>query len=565
MPMATKHPLSRKLIACGAFGLGAFNLVLAMFPAPLAGLGEIEDVVPRDLIQGSRFILVLVGLLLLISARGLWHGKRLAWMVAVACAIGSAAAHPLKNIDVWGTGWSIGLLAALVAAQVEFRARSDPPTVRRGLAIAIGGLALVFLYSAVGLYFLDSDFRHPISLGLAIKDSARLILILPVTSSEPINRNGRWFIDSVRAAVLFMAAVGLLQLLQPVIYRASTLPHLRQRARHILEEYADSSLGFFALLPDKAYFFSRTGKAFLAYRTTGNTAVVLGDPFGDQADFDEIVDSFADHCRLNGWSFAFTQARPECLDLYRRHGLKALKTGEEAIVRVQDFTLNGTRMKHLRATMSRLSREGYRAEVLSPPHGDVLLDQLERISSEWLARGRRRERQFTLGYFDRDLLQQCEVLVARDLEDRVVAFANIVPSFKSRDGNFDMLRYGVEPKDIADFLYVSLIELFKQRGFEGMSLGLAPFSGEGAEKTTSPATLAMRLLYKHGSFLMRFQGLRRFKEKYATSWEPRFLVYPSESELPGIALAVARVGEIPKPASPRPRETGKVAGLPGAA
>lgn len=147
------------------------------------------------------------------------------------------------------------------------------------------------------------------------------------------------------------------------------------------------------------------------------------------------------------------------------------------------------------------------------------------------------------GYFSEDLLQQCEVMIALDANDRPVAFANIIPSYKSPEGNFDMLRYGSEPKDVADFIYVSLIHYFRDQGFTGMNLGLAPFSGIDQGDQRSPAAIAMRFLYRHGSFLLRYRGLREFKEKFASVWEPRYLIYREETQLPGLALATMRVAE----------------------
>ena len=34
-------------------------------------------------------------------------------------------------------------------------------------------------------------------------------------------------------------------------------------------------------------------------------------------------------------------------------------------------------------------------------------------------------------------------------------------------------------------------------------------------------------VFEHFNGLYRFQGLRRYKEKYSPNWEPRFLVYQS--------------------------------------
>ena len=53
----------------------------------------------------------------------------------------------------------------------------------------------------------------------------------------------------------------------------------------------------------------------------------------------------------------------------------------------------------------------------------------------------------------------------------------------------------------------------------------------------------LRLLYERGGRAFNFQGLRQFKEKWHPAWEPRYVVYRSELQLPQIALAIARAGE----------------------
>ncbi len=135
-------------------------------------------------------------------------------------------------------------------------------------------------------------------------------------------------------------------------------------------------------------------------------------------------------------------------------------------------------------------------------------------------------------------------MAARGPDERIVGFANIIPAYQSSEGTFDLLRYREEPKAVADFLCIAMIDYFRERGFSGMSLGLSPFSGLDVERPKSPAERAMSLLYRRGTFLFRYTGLRGFKEKFQPAWEPRYLIYSSELQLPGIALAVARAGEL---------------------
>lgn len=535
--------LERRLIAASCVLLGVYNIALSMLRAPLSGIGQFRHVVPVDAVNGSRFVLLLVGIVLLETGPGLWHGKRFAWMVAIAGAVISALAHPLMHIDVWGTSASLLLAGALLGGRAQFPARSDPPTALRGAVLSFIGIGSVFAYSVLGLYFLDREFKQPVSFADALKDSVQMLFIAPATSVEPRTAHGTWFVDSVRVGFAFVLLLSVPQLLRPVVNRTYVRPVERARVRALLTRYADSSIAHFALLPDKAYFFSDSGEAVIAFKVVRGSAVVMGDPIGDEREFAGLVAAFQRQCELNGWAYAFHQARPRYVDLYRQRGLKALKIGEEGVVPLETFTLAGQAMKHLRSTMSRLEREGYRPELLYPPHEPALLDHLRAVSDEWLAQGERRERTFTLGQFDEALLQECEIIVARSPDGMIGGFANIIPSYHLQQGNFDMLRYRATPKGMSDFLYVSLICHFRQQGFAGMNLGLAPFSGLDVNGL-APAERAMRLLYERGDFLFRYKGLREFKEKFGPLWEARYLVYRSDLELPGIALAVARAGEL---------------------
>jgi len=50
--------------------------------------------------------------------------------------------------------------------------------------------------------------------------------------------------------------------------------------------------------------------------------------------------------------------------------------------------------------------------------------------------------------------------------------------------------------------------------------------------------------YAFFDFLFRFRGLSQYKAKFATSWEPRYLIYESLLQLPRTALALVRLSEI---------------------
>ena len=218
------------------------------------------------------------------------------------------------------------------------------------------------------------------------------------------------------------------------------------------------------------------------------------------------------------------------------------KVGEEAVIPLPEFALTGKSFKHLRNTVNRFEHEGYTFEVLRAPIDDATLEELSTISLQWLEDGGHRERAFTLGAFTRTYVRSCDVAVVRAPGGRIEAFANLIPAYHSGEGNFDLMRRRPDSENGAmDFLFTGLIEHFRSEGLAGMNLGLAPLANTDAGGITG---IALRLLYERGGRTFNFQGLRAFKDKWKPDWRSSYICYRSEVQLPALALAVARAGEI---------------------
>jgi lysylphosphatidylglycerol synthetase-like protein (DUF2156 family) len=100
------------------------------------------------------------------------------------------------------------------------------------------------------------------------------------------------------------------------------------------------------------------------------------------------------------------------------------------------------------------------------------------------------------------------------------------------------------PDGVMDYLFVRMAALFREEGLAAMSLGFAPLANvdEGGIKGQ-----VLRWLYEYGERFFNFKGLRAFKAKWGPEWEPRYLVYRADGDLPAVALAVALVGERRRP------------------
>ena len=294
------------------------------------------------------------------------------------------------------------------------------------------------------------------------------------------------------------------------------------------------------LLDDKLHFFS-TGGSFISYVVENRVALVLGDPIGSVDDVLPAITSFKDFCTHNDWIPAFYQVMPDSLEAYKSLGFDALPLGHEASVDLSKFTLEGSENKPVRNAYNKMLRNGYKVAVQEPPHSPRMLRELRAISDDWLVTRGMKEMGFSLGWFDDDYLNTCPILLIRDGEGFIDAFANIIPEFQTNEAAVDLMRHrSYSEKGIMDFLFVSLFLWAKEKGFTSFNLGLSAFSGIG-EKPEDPAIeRTLRYIYENVNRFYNFKGLHSFKEKFHPAWSPRYLVYPGPANLPAVSISLLR-------------------------
>ena len=62
-------------------------------------------------------------------------------------------------------------------------------------------------------------------------------------------------------------------------------------------------------------------------------------------------------------------------------------------------------------------------------------------------------------------------------------------------------------------------------------MGLAPLSNVGTSKYSFLSEKIASQVYMHGQSFYSFQGLKKFKEKYCTTWDSRFIAYKKKTSL----------------------------------
>src|SRR5437763_762018 len=119
----------------------------------------------------------------------------------------------------------------------------------------------------------------------------------------------------------------------------------------------------------------------LAYRVVAGTALVSGDPVGDETEIDDLLAELRRIARASGWRFAVVGASDAHLERYRALGLKPVAIGEEAVLDPREFTLEGRAIRKVRQSVSRLGKAGYSFRIVAADEVTPALEaELEDVS-----------------------------------------------------------------------------------------------------------------------------------------------------------------------------------------
>ncbi len=533
------------IVALVTLGSGLVNLFSVIGPGLPERRALLREVFPLEFLHLSRFLTLLVGFALVISSVNLYKRKKRAFQIVSVLAFLSVLFHLTKGLDYEEAFFSLGLLVVLVLTRKSFTVKSSIPDLRWGV-IRFGLAALVALgYGVTGFWLLDKrEFGISFTLADAVHRTLLFYSLVGDPQIVPHTRYAHWFVDSLY--LMTIAAVGYsgFALFRPVIYRFRTVPRERSVATELVLKHGRSSLDYFKLWRDKSYFFSASQNCFLAYHVGRNFAVVLADPVGPEEELEETVRGFRELCAENDWGVAFYQTLPDFLPVYETVGLKKLKIGDDAIVDLTHFHLQGGGMKKFRHSINQLEKSGIRALAYEAPLSEKVVAQAKEVSDEWLQIPGRRERGFTLGMFEPDYIRSTPLFAACDRDGNILAFVNLVPSYRKGETTFDLMRYRTQaPHGIMDYLFLKLILQKQAEGFERLNMGMVPMSGFQEKEEATREEKAVHFFFQRLNFLFSYRGLRQYKAKFASFWEPRYAVYRNVLDLPRLAMALRKVSE----------------------
>jgi phosphatidylglycerol lysyltransferase len=515
-------PVVPQIAGALTFLAGTLLLFSGVTPAVDERLAFLDQFLPLPVLEVSHLVGSLVGLGLLVLARALFRRVRAAYHISVWLLIAGIFASLLKGLDFEEASLLLLVLGVLVLGRRAFYRPTAILSERFTPAWVVSIAGVIAMAAWIGVV----SYRH-----VGYSDELWWTFAL--------HGNAPRMLRASLAVIVIGSAYVLLNMLrparpEPAVASAEDLA----RARAVIAT-SDVTVANAALTGDKRLLFSDSGDTFIMYQIAGHSWIALGDPVGARAGAEELVWRLREMSDHHGGTPVFYQVGAERLSLYVDLGLAAMKIGEEARVPLVDFSLDGAARADLRQAHRRAQRDSATFEVVEPAGVDALLPVMERISDAWLAAKSTGEKRFSVGAFSPHYLRQFPVAVVR-AAGVPAAFANLWTTGTREELSVDLMRFTPDaPRSAMDYLFIELMLWGQREGYRWFNLGMAPLSGLESHPLAPAWHRVGNFIFRHGEHFYNFDGLRRYKTKFAPQWEPRYLAARGGIALPRVLVDVS--------------------------
>ncbi len=539
----------------------------------LAGLVNIASALTPDIRWRGHLLFQLEGLrameifhalalpagasLLLVSPY-LFKRRRRAMQIGIAMLLAIGVVNLFKGLDFEESfvGWAVAGL--LYWGRSQFTVAQPPVTLRS----AVWRVPLIGTFGVALISSADWITSGRPKLGAIIDESALLVRFKRGQlgfENHTLDAFGHVVSFQWMPLAIHLMEIATLLGIAYVLFRPLAAPRswpsvaVRRMAVQLVRQHGHDTLSFFKLRPDKHYFFNADRTAFVGYRVEAGALLLSGDPVGPAEAFGDLLLEVHRFARSRGLRLAALGASERLVSTYHGLGLHTVYVGDEAVVELNGFSLEGRPIRKVRQSVHRLRKAGYTSELCGLAEIDPeTMRQMEHVLE--VGRIGRSERGFSMGMdgIHGVLEQDTLFVIARDGEGALRGVLHFVPCYGRSAMSLSIMRRDPStPNGLMEFLVVAAIESMRERGIEEISLNFAALT----KYMRDPQNVLERLVGRVAALLnpyLQIESLYRFNVKFQPRWDPRYLVYEGSLGIAraGVAAMWAE-GQMPKPRLPR--------------
>jgi len=539
--------LAPKWIGRATFLVGLFDILANSGHRFRAPIHKISTYVPVFLNGSALATAIFTGLVLMILARGLTRRKRRAWTLALiiltlnlVTELFRHAYHPIQII------LSLLLIVILGICRKSFYAKSDPSTKYQPF-IGFGSAVVVFFLASLLLLRYRN---HDQLLGSPSLKNIFLFIIEGFFGvAGPVQFTSERSADLISFTLgsfgVFIVLVPLWLYFRRIKPIPTMTPADMDQVRTLIKHDVDQdSLGYFATRRDKSVVWTSNRKAGIAYRIQGGVMLASGDPFGEFSLWPDAIKEFIAIAEEHAWTPAVMGCSDHGGEVWVEHAnMIAVDIGDEAIINVKDFSLEGRPMANVRQMVNRIRRKGYTCETVKWSDIEPSIKvEIRTLANEWRYGVADRGFSMSMDRFGDDSDPDTHITIAQ-IDGKIKGFQYYVPWTTTGLSLDRMQRERGTDAGINELMIVETVEFARTLNFSHVSLNFAAFRSlfERADKISAgPITRSTRNLIRFASNFFQVESLYRFNAKFQPEWETRYVLYPRAADLPRVAWAALR-------------------------
>ena len=531
--MALMWKKSSQLVALLVGTVGIVDIVSALWPPVVSRWHILRAMFPIEILHLSRTLTLLTGIFLVVIAQALLRRKKRAWIVSIVLLSLTLALHLIKGLDVEEFTLTAVALLVLVAARPLFVVDSDRLAVFSAMKTASLILGFLFLYTLGGYTLMRTQFVGPYNLQSVPQGYVYESLGVGRDVLRAETQWARWFEESISVVGVVSVGIIMLALFAPVFDRGGRTEEDSRLAHEIVQKYGQDEVTFFALMPDKDWWFSDDRRAMVAYKRIQNKVVVLGPPIGAGAEAGAVFNRVKKQAGVGVIWYNVDES------VASRLPGKKIKVGESATIDLEHYSLGGATIADVRHAVTHLDRAGvsfswYAMDEI--PWRE--LSDIDLLHRAWVGSKTSPALTFSLGFYPFPVISQGEVLVVRASLGELWAVLSFYPVGGSGYTLDLMMRAPNSPNGTMEGAVNQAAIHYQSRGMNFLNLGMAPLADTVNAGESRGLKKIRSTLFNHMGKLYDYKALYKFKNKFLPRWTPRYLVVEDYASLPTGATAV---------------------------
>ena len=519
------------------FILGLMSIFSAWLSFDSLRLKLLKKLISYEIIEGSRYLVVLMGIASLMIAPALYRQKRFAWYASVFILGLSGFAHIFKGVDIEEAGLCLIFLGVLLPLHKYCAVKSDPLRVIRSRQIFLASIIFIILYTVLGVHIFSNELGigHSLkSIWLAIID----VFLFNTSNLSPIGIKANFYVQSLFIINSITIIVGLILALSPVLVRSLPDSDLN-KLKDIAEKSASQSIHLFTLTKDYQHFYYKNEEieGLISYEVVNRVAIAIGNPcISSYSHLEKISEQWIKTVKEFDWIPAIYQIQGQFVEIIKQHKFNIIPIGMEAVINLETFTLEGKRMQDLRTAKNKGIKEEWQVKKYEKSDWS----KMKTLNSRWLSIHGNKENSFAMGKLSREYLENTKTTLLLDKENNLIAYLNNIELPLSKMRSVDLMRRDPDsPKGAMEFLFLNEIFQAQKDKLKYYDLGFSPLAGIDESFSDNKAIAKLfKLIYEKQKKYYDFHGLHLFKSKFAPEWQKSYLAYADVFDLPNILMAL---------------------------